>query len=221
LPNLVIHQPPVEAPDIGPPPYAAAGAITFASFNNPAKLTDRAVALWSRILREVPDARLRLKYMDWLDRPALARRVRARFADHGIDGRRLLLDGGVMVRQQHLALVGSSDIMLDSFPFNGWTTTFEALWMGVPVVTLAGDRFLGRVGASFLTAAGHRELIAETAERYVRIASDLARDRDRLARLRASLRAEVADSPLCDAAAYARAVEAAYRQMWRRWCERS
>lgn len=221
LPNLVIHQPPPEAPDVGPAPYASTGWITFASFNNPAKLTDRAVALWSRILRELPDSRLRLKYMDWLDRPALARRVRACFAAHGIDGARLLLDGGVMVRRQHLALVGASDIMLDSFPFNGWTTTFEALWMGVPVVTLAGDRFLGRVGASFLTAAGHPELIAEDAGGYVAIAVKLAQDRDRLAHVRASLRAEVASSPLCDADAYTRAVEAAYRQMWRLWCERS
>lgn len=220
LPNLVIHQPPPEAPDIGPAPHRTTGWITLASFNNPAKLTDRAVALWSRILRELPDARLRLKYMDWLDRPALARRVRARFAAHGIDGARLLLDGGVMPRAQHLALVGASDIMLDSFPFNGWTTSFEALWMGVPVITLAGDRFLGRVGASFLTAAGHSELIARDADDYVAIALGLARDRDRLARLRASLRAEVAASPLCDADAYARAVEAAFRQMWRQWCQR-
>jgi predicted O-linked N-acetylglucosamine transferase (SPINDLY family) len=218
LPNLVLHQPPVGAPEVAPLPFRQRGWITFGSFNNPAKLTPELIALWARILRSVPQARLRLKYMDWLDRPAIAGRIKARFAAHGIETERLLLDGGLLARPDHLALVGASDIMLDSFPFNGWTTTFEAMWMGVPVVTVAGDRFLGRVGASFLTAAGYPELIARDVEGYVEIALALARDPDRLARLRAQLRPRLAASPLCDAEAYARAVEAAYRDMWRRWC---
>ncbi|MBM3600638.1 MAG: tetratricopeptide repeat protein [Alphaproteobacteria bacterium] len=221
LPHLVIHQPPQEAPDVAPLPARRNGWITFGCFNNPAKLAPELVALWARILHAVPTARLRLKYMNWLDQADLVARVRERFAAHGIDGARLLIGGGLMARPEHLALVGSCDVILDSAPFNGWTTTFEALYMGVPVVTLTGDRFLGRVGASFLSAAGLPELIADNADAYVGIAVGLAKDVARLDALRRDLRARVLASPLCDASVYARTVEAAYREMWRRWCAKT
>ena len=121
--------------------------------------------------------------------------------------------------REHLALYDRVDIALDPFPYNGTTTTCEALWMGVPVVTLRGDRHAGRVGASLLTQVGLSDLIADSTEAYVEMAVALTSDPARLCELRQSLRPRMAASPLCDAPAFARKVEAAYRTMWRRWCE--
>jgi predicted O-linked N-acetylglucosamine transferase (SPINDLY family) len=119
----------------------------------------------------------------------------------------------------HLALYHRVDIALDPFPYNGTTTTCEALWMGVPVVVLRGDRHAARVGASLLSQIGLTELIAESVEDYVEIASTLAGDPGRLADLRRSMRSRVAESPLCDGRAFARKIEAAFRHMWTSWCE--
>jgi predicted O-linked N-acetylglucosamine transferase (SPINDLY family) len=110
------------------------------------------------------------------------------------------------------------DIALDPFPFNGSNTSFEALWQGVPVVTLLGERFVSRTGASLLTQIGFPELIARSPDDYVRIAVALAKDRDRLAAIRSRLRPVVAASLLCDPVTYTRSLEAAYRDLWRRWC---
>ena len=119
----------------------------------------------------------------------------------------------------HLAHYGEIDIALDPFPYNGTTTTCEALWMGVPVITLQGDRHCGRVGASLLAAVGLDNLIARDVGEYVDIAVRLAGDRSQLEQLRGSLRATMAGSPLCDGPSFAREVEAAYRAMWRTWCQ--
>ena len=119
----------------------------------------------------------------------------------------------------HLAVYDRVDIALDPFPYNGTTTTCEALWMGVPVVTLRGDRHAGRVGASLLSQIGLTDLIADSVEEYVEIAVALAGDPGRLADLRRSLRPRLAASPLCDGRAFARKIEAAFRQMWQMWCE--
>ncbi|MCZ6847596.1 MAG: hypothetical protein O7F75_01980, partial [Alphaproteobacteria bacterium] len=118
----------------------------------------------------------------------------------------------------HLVAYGSVYLGLDPIPYNGTTTTCEALWMGVPVITLAGDRHSGRVGASLLTRVGLGEFITGTEEAYVAAAVKLAHDRDRLADLRKALRGRLQGSPLCDSEGFARQVEAAYRDMWRKWC---
>lgn len=218
IPNLIIHDPPDDAPDVSPLPCAAVGHVTFGSFNNPAKVTPDVVKLWARVMHAVPNSRLLLKFFAILGNGSLQLRLWKQFEEVGIDRDRVEFLGENLGRRQHLDLLSRVDIALDPFPFNGCTTSFEALWMGVPVITLAGSRFLGRMGASFLTQIGLPELIAETQDDYVSIVAALAADRPRLQSLRTSLRQRVAASPLCDPTAYARSIEAAFRDMWRKWC---
>ncbi|MCC7274216.1 MAG: tetratricopeptide repeat protein [Alphaproteobacteria bacterium] len=206
--------PPADAGSVATP---SAGPLRFASFNVPAKISAAAVAAWARILAAVPDARLLLKARG-LDDPDTAALWRARFADAGVDPGRLELRGRIAATGDHLGLYGTVDIALDPFPYNGTTTTLEALWMGVPVVTLAGDRHAGRVGASILDALGLADLAAGDVDAYVRVAVALARDGGRRAALRRDLRPRLAASALTDAAGFAGALEAAFRAEWRRWC---
>jgi protein O-GlcNAc transferase len=219
IPMMVLHRPIEVAPPVSPLPARVRGHVTFGSYNNPAKIGDRVIDLWARVLGEVPQSRLMLKYRKVYDVPDVRSRLAQRFAERGIDPVRIVFAGGDLDRATHLALVGEMDIALDPFPFNGCTTTFEALWMGVPVVTLAGRRFLGRMGTSFLTHLGMPDLVADTPEAYVRIAAALAGDLDRLAALRQQFRERILASPLCDGPAYARSIEKAFREAWRRWCE--
>lgn len=218
LPMLVLHEPPADAPPVAPLPAGRTGRITFGSFNNPAKLTPAVLATWAQVLHAVPGARLVLGYMNVLDDDVHRRRLIERFAAHGIGAGSVETLGIAFERADHLARMADVDIALDPFPFNGCTSTFEALWMGLPVVTLAGRRWLGRMGTSFLSTAGMTEWIARDRPGYVATAVRLAGDIDALARIRAGLRQRIARSPLCDAPAYARSVEQAYRAVWRRWC---
>ena len=219
IPMMVLHRPIEVAPPVSALPAPSRGHVTFGSFNNPAKIGDEVVTLWSRLLARLPDARLMLKYRTVYEVPDVRDRLARRFAERGIDPVRIIFAGGDLNRPAHLGLVGEVDIGLDPFPFNGCTTTFEALWMGVPVVTLAGRRFLGRMGASFLTHLGLPELVAEDADGYVAAAAELASDLDRLSVLRKGLRRRILESPLCDAPSYSRSIEVAFRAAWRRWCE--
>jgi len=209
--------PPAQAPAVVPPPMEQAGFVTFGSFNNFLKLAPETIQLWARILQAVPGARLMLK-SNFLFDAAAHRRHLERFAASGIDPARVTMLPYIADDNGHLSAYGQVDIALDPFPYNGTTTTCEALWMGVPVVTLAGDRHAARVGASLLTRVGLGELIAADADDYLRIASTLAAAPDRLAELRGGLRARMAASPLCDGAGFARDIEAAFRAMWQRWC---
>ncbi len=211
------YRPPDNAPEVGPLPAEAAGRITFGSFNHLPKLSDPAIALWARLLAELPDARLLLKNRCFAD-AGTRQRFAEKFAAAGIEAERLALKPWVGAHRDHLALYNRIDLALDSFPYNGTTTTCEALWMGVPVVTFCGDRHAGRVGASLLTRVGLEDLIAPDEAGYFTTALALARDPDRLSALRAGLRARMSASPLCDETGFARAVELAYRDMWRRWC---
>jgi len=215
LPCFYLHQPPADAPD--PAPKTSTG-ITFGSMNNPHKYNGAVFGAWACILRAVPDSRLLLKYSRAYESPRLRRIVTDAFASEGVAAERLHFVGGLIPPREHLAVLQQVDIALDPFPFNGSTTSFEALWMGIPLVTLAGDRFLARVGASCLAQIGLEDLIAEDIDGYVARAVALAQDRERLARLRQTLRARVAASPLCDAEAHARAFETAMRSLWREWC---
>ena len=213
LPCFYLHQPPEVSPPVGPLPSDAGRLVTFVSFNHPAKVTPEVVRVWSRILKQVPGSRLLLKYAGVFGEEAVRSRYASLFAMHGIGRERLAFRTMRLDRARHLALLGEADIALDPFPFNGGTTTFEALWMGVPVVSLAGDRFLARMGASMLSVLGRRELIAADEEAYVALAATLAADRGRLAGLRRSLRDELLRSPLLDAPAHARAFEDAFLAM--------
>jgi predicted O-linked N-acetylglucosamine transferase (SPINDLY family) len=168
--------------------------------------------LWARVLLANPDARLVLKADQAADHE-VQRRLRADFGRHGILPERLTFLGYSHSVADHLALYAEVDVALDPFPYNGTTTTCEALWMGVPVVALAGDRLVGRVGFSLLAAVGHEGLVAGDAAEYVGIATALMDDRARLRDLRHGLRADVAGSPLRDEIGFARALETAYMDM--------
>jgi len=219
LPCFYLHAVPEGSPPAGPSPRLGQGPVVFGSFNNAAKLSDLVFDTWARILAAVPDARLRLGYRDQFADPTLAARIAARLARHGVSPTRLDLVAEDLPRAAHLDRLREIDIALDPFPFNGATTSFEALWMGVPVVALAGQGFIDRVGVSLLTAIGETGLIATSLDDYVARAVALANDPARLVRLREQLRGRVLASPLCDAPAYARAMEALYRDAWRRWGE--
>jgi predicted O-linked N-acetylglucosamine transferase (SPINDLY family) len=208
--------PPDPLPLPSPLPDDDPRACTFGCFNNLSKVSVEAVALWARLLREAPGARLLLKNHSLAHATARAR-VEGLFAAHGVDADRLVLMGRVG-HGEHLALHDRVGVALDPFPYNGTVTTLEALWMGAPVVTLAGDRHASRVGASLLEAAGLRALIATTPDEYLEVARSLLADRARLRELKRGLRARLLSSPLVDGDGLARAVEAAYREAWRAWC---
>jgi protein O-GlcNAc transferase len=211
--SYLCFTPPHAAPPVGPSPD---GPVTFGCFNNPLKINETVVAAWSAILAAIPESRLLLKTKQ-LDDAAMRGALVEQFAVHGIARGRIVCAGGAP-RAALLAAYGDIDIALDPFPYCGGTTTVEALWMGVPVISLRGDRFTARVGDSILTTSGLPELVEASIPDYIARASDLARDRPRLAGLRAGLRDRLAASPLCDAARFARHLEAAYRQMWRDRC---
>ncbi len=199
-----------------PMPGPASRTIAFASFNNPAKLSTATLAAWADILRRTPGATLTLKYQSLFGDPAVAGRVCAVMASHGIAADRLRLETGALSRSAHHAVVAAADIVLDPFPYNGNTATIEALWMGTPVVSLAGTRFLGRMGADILARAGLGDLVAQSAEDYVRIAVALAGDPSRRQTLRSTLRNDVRQSTLFGGPGYARSIEAAYVDLARR-----
>lgn len=208
--------PGIDAPQ--DPPALAGGFVTFGSFNNAAKVTPEVVRVWSAILTRLPSARLVLKSGAFADPPTRARYVRL-FADRGIEPARIDLMPHLPAVDHHLLAFGRIDIALDPFPYNGTTTTCEALWMGVPVVTLAGRHHVSRVGASLLTQCGLPDLVATDEAGYVETAVALARDSQRLAALRRDLRGMLENSPLLDHRGFAGAVEEAYRRLWRCWID--
>ncbi len=214
--GFLCFAPDADSPEPGELRALAAGRVTFGCFNNLAKVTPEMVALWSRLLGAVPQARLLLK-AHALGNDSARRSLHAQFAAHGIDAARVTLLGPEESPAGHLGRYREVDIALDTFPYHGTTTTCEALWMGVPVVTLAGGTHVSRVGASILKRAGLDELVAATPEDYVAKAAALAADPKKLGALRQGLRARLRASPLLDAAGFARSVEAAYQDAWKAW----
>ncbi len=213
---LACFRPPDAAPPVRPLPALARGQVTFASFHNMAKLNDRLLEHWATILQQTPHSRLMI-VASGLDQISTRQRFIEFFGRHGVGAERLAFTGRASLAQ-YLALHHEVDLMLDSHPFSGHTVSCHALWMGVPMVTLAGASYCSRMVASVLTSVGLPELIAHSPAEYVEIATALAADLPRLAALRSSLRARMAASPLMDAPRFARNVEQAYRQMWRAWC---
>ncbi|MEA2734605.1 MAG: protein O-GlcNAc transferase, partial [Humisphaera sp.] len=206
------YEPPDDAPDVAPPPCAAAGHITFGSFNNFAKVNESLIALWSKVLLAVDGSRLLLKAASLRD-PATRTRAHDAFAAHGVAAERVELIGMTATPREHLDLYWRVDVALDTFPYHGTTTTCEALWMGVPVVTLAGRTHASRVGVSLLTSIGLTDLIAADEEGYIAAAARLADDRTTLAQIRATLRARMRRSPLMAGVRFTRAWESALRAM--------
>lgn len=215
--SFLCYTAPDSAPEVGPPPSAEAGVITFGSFNTLAKVTPEVVALWAKVLAAVPGSRFFLKAKSLSDE-ATRVRYRALFESHGIAGERIEMLGRIKEKGDHLGAYGRVDIALDTFPYNGVTTSCEAMWMGVPVVTLEGRSHAGRLCATLLHALDLKHLIAGDEAQYVEVAKSLAGDGAALAALRAELRPRMQKSELRDGPGLARAVEAAYRDMWRTWC---
>jgi len=218
-PGFLCYGAPTDAPAPLPPTTRAGEGITFGSFNNPAKLSPATLDTWSALLRRLPDARLRLKgrpFVEGTSRNAWL----AAFQARGVDPARVTLTGRTASLTDHLSDYAQLDVALDPFPYNGTTTTCEALWMGVPVISLRGGCHAGRVGASLLTQIGRQEWIADSVDGYIRIAVDLAQDRHQREYWRQTLRARMQESSLCDAPGFARRIEAAYRTMWQRvWAD--
>ncbi|MBI5752834.1 MAG: tetratricopeptide repeat protein [Hydrogenophilales bacterium] len=213
LPSYYLHQPLSDAPPVNPLPALTNGYLTFASFNNPAKLNAAVIALWSQLLTALPSARLILKYKDLYGDPYVREHVAAQFAQHGIHADRLTLTAADESAADHLARYHAVDISFDPFPFNGSTTSFESLWMGVPVLTLAGEAMVSRWGATILTQARLTEWITGNESSFLQAAQTLAADLPRLATLRGSLRRQVEASSLCDAPRYTRHWERLLRCM--------
>ncbi len=214
--GYVCYSPPAYAPDVAPLPARRMGHVTFGCFTNLAKVTPRVVAAWSAILGQVPAARLVVKSQALADLDAAAR-VRAAFAAHGIAAERIELRGPSLHRTL-LAEYGGIDIALDPFPYTGGLTTCEALWMGVPTITLPGETFAARHSLSHLSNAGLADWAANDLAGYVALAVAKASDLDVLADLRARLRTQMKASPLCDAPRFGIGLDAALRHAWRAWC---
>jgi len=207
-----------EWPAIEPEIAAARDHVVFGSCNHVPKLTGTTVSLWARILEQVPNSRLKLKAAPFAD-AAVRQRYRDLFAGHGIASERIDIDGpsefhDLMATYRHI------DIGLDPVPYNGGTTTYQALWMGVPVVTLAGENFCSRMSASILGNLGLDELIAESEEDYIRAAVRLAENAPRRAGLRIGLRETIRNARSCDPAAFTANLESKFRGIWRDWCAR-
>jgi predicted O-linked N-acetylglucosamine transferase (SPINDLY family) len=207
--------PGTDAPVV-PGPYQERGDVTFGCFNSPRKITREVVKLWSAILHLVSGSRLLLKYY-LMDEEARQAPLLAWFAEEGVPSQRIVFAGGSL-STDYFEEYGRIDIALDPFPYNGGSTTLDALWMGVPVVTLAGRSPVQRTGACLLTAAGLPDLVARSPEEYVTTALFLAQTVPKIPDSRINLRKALQASPLRDERGLVRSVENAFREMWRIWC---
>jgi len=203
--NFVCFDPTIHAPEVSELPVSSKGHITFGSQNQLAKVTDEVLDLWAKVLQQTPQSRLMFQAKAFND-PEVVTRYRGEFAQRGIESLRIDFIAGC-TRQQILKNYCNVDISLDPFPCAGGTTTCESLWMGVPVVTLLGDRFSGRHSASHLSTVGLSQLIAQDPKQYLKIVRDLCADLPGLAKLRAGLREQMRISPMCDGPRFAKNFE--------------
>jgi predicted O-linked N-acetylglucosamine transferase (SPINDLY family) len=210
------YEPIIPTAEVSSLPAAGGRPITFGCLSNFCKVSPANLAVWIGLLTAVPNSEFLLS----LHQGSVRNRLLEQFESGGIARSRIRFVGKVPI-PEYFRLYNQIDIALDTFPYAGGTTTCDALWMGVPVVTLAGKTAVGRGGVSILTNIGLPELIAHTTEEYTRTAADLSADRPRLTHLRSTLRTRFEQSPLMNAPRFAQNIEAAYRQMWRAWCASS
>jgi len=215
--GFLCYRPPDFAPLVTPQPADQVGYITFGSFNNNCKINPVVTKLWAEVLKANANSRLLLKLKGG-DEPLISDRYLGEFEKAGVSRARVDVCGWKSPGE-HLQTYGRMDIALDTYPYNGTTTTCEALWMGVPTVSLVGKCHASRVGLSILTCLGLEFFAASSPKEYVARATALAANRPALAQIRSSMRARIATSGLCHAKGFAAQVETAYRQMWCRWCQ--
>jgi predicted O-linked N-acetylglucosamine transferase (SPINDLY family) len=214
--GFLCYRPADFAPPVAPLPALRKGYITFGSFNNSCKVNPTIMALWAQILKANGDSRLLLKFRAGDDKGVRDNYFR-QFERLGIPRDRVNICG-FKPAVEHLQLYGQVDIALDTYPYNGTTTTCDALWMGVPVISLVGQCHVSRVGLSILSRVGLEFFAASAPEEYVARAVALAAKPNALAEIRDSMRQRMLSGKLCDAKGFARSVEEAYRKMWHRWC---
>ena len=213
------YRPHGKAPEPSTSPHHTAGHFTFASFNMLTKVNDEVIDAWCEILRQVPDSRFLIKCKQ-LNEPSTVAALKQAFKDRGIDPDRMTMTGFVPSVKDHLNMYGQVDLALDTFPYNGTTTTCEAMWMGVPVLTIEGDRHSGRVGLSLMHAMNLVEdFVVPDVRRYIDRAVFLASDPEVIDQLRPQLRGRMAASPLRDEAGFTAELESVYRSLWQSWCE--
>ncbi len=212
--SFLCYNPPDNAPPVSPPPFEKNGHITFGCMNNPSKINQYVINWWAKILEQVPDSKLILRYHLYSD-PLVYERLAKMLRLAGVSEDRFKIFGGgaTFIETYHLV-----DIALDPVPYNGTTTTCEALWMGVPVVTLYGDRFVARVGASLLTFSGLNGLVAVHPPDYIKKAVELASKPDELRRLRTNMRSHLVTTPVFNYDLFIPGIEDAYIEMFSRWC---
>ena len=219
LPEIYIcNTPPGMDISVDQAPVIENGYVTFGCFNNLSKINQAVIACWAELLLRTPNSRLFLKARQLQDEKTRTGILQA-FANHGVDAQQLHFEGWVASRQESLECYRRVDIALDPFPYPGITTTVEALWMGVPVLSLKGDRFISHQGETILRNAGLADWIAQDMDDYVAKGAGFGTDPAALAALRAGLRGQLLASPVCDAPRFARNFEAALRGMWRQWCD--
>lgn len=216
--SFLCYLPDRESPDVNTLPALKTGHITFGSFNNIIKVSPEVIALWAKILKAVPGSRLIMKTYSFSD-STTCRNMMDLFLREGVAEGRIALYPPEPSVWGHLAFYHQVDIGLDTFPYHGTTTTCEALWMGVPVITLEGETHASRVGVSLLSNVGLRELIAAAEAEYVKIAVYLSNDVEKLKLLRERLRTMMTQSPLTQAERFTQHLEECYRVLWKRWCK--
>jgi protein O-GlcNAc transferase len=214
--SFLCYLPDGGSPEVGRLPALSSGHITFGSFNNFVKVSTEVVKLWTSIMKTIPDSHLIMKGKSFADKTTCQSAINM-FVQEGIDAERITLEPFEQ-SPSYLESYNLVDIGLDTFPWNGITTTCDALWMGVPVVTLAGSAYASRAGVSLLTNVGIPELVARTHDEYVSTAVSLADNLGRLQFLREHLRDMMRTSPLCDAKRFTANLETCYRQIWEKWC---
>lgn len=212
-----LYKPAYTIPTEFPLPALKTGVTTFGSFNNMKKVSPEAIELWCNLMKAVPNSRMVLKDRN-LEAPSTMARIKTLFASYGIDFKRITTHGLIKNNLEHMRAYSHVDIALDSYPYTGTTTTCEALVMGCPVVTLAGENHASRVSSSILTHVGHPEWIAKTHEDFVRIGVQLASDTAALSGIRSKLRKELYASSLCNEERMRKELGDAIRYAWKEWC---